>query len=54
MLKTVIADASVLIALEKINSLEILCKIYSEIILPETVISEFGTPSISRKIRLNK
>ena len=41
-----IVDTSVLIALEKINLLEILCKIYDEIILPEAVIKEFGTPSI--------
>lgn len=42
-----IADTSALIALEKINLLDVLCKIYSEIILPEAVISEFGTPSVS-------
>jgi predicted nucleic acid-binding protein len=41
-----IVDTSVLIALEKINLLEILCKIYDEIILPEAVIQEFGMPSI--------
>jgi len=40
-----IAGTSALIALEKINLLDVLCKIYSEIILPEAVISEFGTPS---------
>lgn len=43
---TVIIDTSVLIALEKIDLLDILCKIYSEIILPQAVINEFGTPSI--------
>jgi predicted nucleic acid-binding protein len=37
-----IVDTSALIALEKINLLDILCKIYSEIILPESVSSEFG------------
>ncbi len=45
--ETAVVDASVLIALEKINSLEILCKIYDEVILPEAVINEFGTPSIN-------
>jgi len=43
---TVIVDTSVLIALEKIDLLDILCKIYSEIILPQAVINEFGTPSL--------
>ncbi len=41
-----IADTSALIALEKINLLDLLCKIYSKIIPPEAVINEFGTPSI--------
>ena len=41
-----IADTSALIALEKINLLDILCKLYQEIILPEAVIHEFGTPTI--------
>lgn len=41
-----IIDTSVLIALERINILDVLCKIYSHIILPESVVSEFGTPSI--------
>lgn len=44
--ETAIVDTSVLIALEKINLLNILCKIYKEIILPETVINEFGIPII--------
>lgn len=44
--ETAIVDTSVLIALDRINLLDILCKIYSEIILPEAVISEFGTPTI--------
>ncbi len=39
-----VVDTSVLIALEKINLLELLCKIYVEIILPEAVAREFGTP----------
>jgi len=38
-----IADTSTLIALEKINLIEILCKIYETIILPESVFNEFGT-----------
>lgn len=41
-----IIDTSVLIALERINILDVLCRIYSHIILPEPVVSEFGTPSI--------
>jgi predicted nucleic acid-binding protein len=41
-----IVDTSVLIALERINTLEILCKIYSQVILPEAVINEFGPPPI--------
>jgi len=35
-----IADASALIALEKINLLAILCGLYAEIILPEAVIKK--------------
>ncbi len=34
-LEIVIVDTSVMIALEKINLLDIICKIYKEIILPE-------------------
>jgi predicted nucleic acid-binding protein len=41
-----IIDTSVLIALERINLLDILCKIYSHLILPEAVVSEFGPLSI--------
>lgn len=44
--ETAIIDTSALIALEKINLIEILCKIYTEIILPEAVFNEFGTPSV--------
>jgi hypothetical protein len=40
--ETAIVDTSVLIALEKINLLDSLCKIYDKIILPEAVINEFG------------
>ena len=47
MLERAIADTSVLIALEKIGLLDVLCKIYSEIILPEAVLNEFGTPIIN-------
>jgi predicted nucleic acid-binding protein len=39
-----IVDTSVIIALEKINNVDVLCKIYSSILLPEAVISEFGQP----------
>lgn len=38
----IIVDTSVLIALEKLTLLPLLCKIYSEIILPEAVVKEFG------------
>jgi len=40
--EAVIADTSSLIALEKVNLLPILCKIYSEVVIPESVINEFG------------
>jgi predicted nucleic acid-binding protein len=40
--EAVIADTSSLIALEKITLLPILCKIYSEVVIPESVIKEFG------------
>jgi len=39
----VIADTSVLIALEKIDLLSCLCRIYKEVILPEGVLKEFGS-----------
>ena len=42
----IIADTSVLIALEKIDLLHILCKIYKEILLPEAVVKEFGNINI--------
>jgi len=44
--ETVIVDTSVLIALERIELLPILCKIYKEIILPEAVVKEFGNINI--------
>ena len=49
-----IADTSALIALEKINLLDILCKIYEKIILPEAVIHEFGTPTIDFHLSFSK
>ena len=42
----IIADTSVLIALEKIDLLHILCKIYKEILLPDAVVKEFGNIDI--------
>jgi predicted nucleic acid-binding protein len=44
--ESVIVDASVLIALERIDLLKILCKIYKEIILPDAVVKEFGKINI--------
>jgi predicted nucleic acid-binding protein len=41
---TAIADTSSLIALEKINLPDILCKIYDKILLPQAVFREFGAP----------
>jgi predicted nucleic acid-binding protein len=40
----IIADSSALIALEKIRLSDILCKMYSEVLLPEAVIEEYGIP----------
>jgi len=40
--KEILIDTSVLIALEKLNLLHILCKIYNVVILPEAVYREFG------------
>lgn len=42
----IIADTSVLIALEKIDLMNILCKIYKEILLPDAVVKEFGNINI--------
>ncbi len=42
----IIIDASSLIALEKIGLLSLLCDIYTEAILPEAVLKEFGTISL--------
>ena len=44
--ESVIVDTSVIIALEKLNLLEILCKIYKKVILPEAVVKEFGNIGI--------
>jgi uncharacterized protein len=41
-----IADTSALIALDKIGLLDILCKIYAQIVLPDAVLREFGSPGI--------
>jgi hypothetical protein len=53
----IIADTSSLIALERINLLQIFCKIYKEVIIPESVIKEFGNLSLSclsiRKVESN-
>jgi len=53
----ILIDTSSLIALERINLLQILCEIYKEVIIPESVIKEFGTlslPCISiRKVESN-
>jgi predicted nucleic acid-binding protein len=53
----VIIDTSSLIALERINLLQILCKIYKEVVIPESVIKEFGNLSLPclsiRKVESN-
>ena len=41
-----VVDTSVLIALEKINLIDILCELYEKIIVPEAVVNEFGTLTI--------
>lgn len=41
-----VVDTSALIALEKINLLDILCRLYERIIVPEAVANEFGTLNI--------
>jgi predicted nucleic acid-binding protein len=38
----IISDSSTIIALEEIDSLPILCQIYSEVIIPEAVSCEIG------------
>jgi len=42
----VITDTSVLIALEKLNALQLLCKVYSQVWVPEAVKREFGPISL--------
>lgn len=53
----IIIDTSSLIALERINLLQILCKIYKEVVIPESVIKEFGNLSLpclsARKVESN-
>ena len=46
MSEAIIADTSPLIALERIDLLSIICKIYSDVIIPEAVIKEFGNLSL--------
>jgi predicted nucleic acid-binding protein len=57
MLDPIIADTSTLIALEKIGLLPILCKIYKEVVIPESVIEEFGNLTLPcltiRKVESN-
>ena len=57
MLEPIIADTSSLIAFERINLLQILCKIYKEVVIPESVIKEFGNLSLPclsiRKVESN-
>ena len=54
---SIVVDTSSLIALERINLLEILCQLYKEVIVPESVIKEFGNISLPclsiRKIESN-
>ena len=38
-----IADTSVLIAFDKLGILDLLCKIYKEILIPEAVLKEYGS-----------
>ena len=53
----IVIDTSSLIALEKINFIEILCQIYKEVLIPESVIKEFGNISLPclsiRKVESN-
>jgi predicted nucleic acid-binding protein len=47
---TAIADTSSLIALEKINLPDILCKIYDRILLPQAVFRESDSERIPRSL----
>ena len=52
MRESIIADTSSLIALEKIDLLPLLCKMYGEVVVTESVANEFGNlflPCISLK-----
>ncbi|MFW6128764.1 MAG: DUF3368 domain-containing protein [Candidatus Aminicenantaceae bacterium] len=53
----IIIDTSSLIALERISLLEILCEVYKEVVIPESVIKEFGNLSLPclsvRKVESN-
>jgi len=40
--KKVVVDTSCLIALDNIGVMEILCKLYKEVVVPEAVLNEFG------------
>ena len=52
MREPIIADTSSLIALERIDLLQILCEIYKEVVIPESVVKEFGNLSLPcRSIR---
>jgi len=54
---SIVVDTSSLIALERINLLEILCQLYKEVLVPDSVIKEFGNISLPclsiRKIESN-
>jgi predicted nucleic acid-binding protein len=53
----IIADTSSLIALERVDLLHVLCEIYKEVVVPESVIKEFGNLSLPclsiRKVESN-
>lgn len=42
-----IADTSALIALDGLRRSQLLCELYSTIILPEGVVNEYGTPDLA-------
>lgn len=46
--EAIIIDTSSLIALERINLLEMLCGIYKDVIVPESVMKEFGNLVLQR------
>lgn len=55
--ESIIIDTSSLIALEKVDLLDLLCKVYSGVVIPESVIREFGRISLPclsmRKVESN-